>query len=104
MKLHVRVMALGISCFTLLVGCQTASVQYCEQHGVRLEERVGFDRKNYHVFPTDAWYEVMQKYPHYDKGLINDRQSKRSPEFSRFRKDWVCPVCQKEGEALLRQR
>ena len=91
-----------------LLGChtiqapKTVPIRKCEKHGVILEERSGFVRGgyNHYTFGMD-YYKMREKYPHYDAGIAVERQSKKTREFSQPRTDWVCPLCQKEGDAML---
>lgn len=74
----------------------------CSVHDCTLQKVSGYvPPPRYEVFPLPAWWEMIEKYPNYDKMLLYARTPVRSSDKPTFREDLICPECTRQGNEFL---
>lgn len=74
----------------------------CSVHDCALQKVGGYvPPPGYEVFPLPEWWEMIGKYPNYDKMLLYDRAPVRTSDKPSFREDLICPECTRQGNEFL---
>lgn len=51
--------------------------------------------------PPPGYYDMIEKYPHFDIGPMNDFKYTKQGDFTRPRTDRYCPRCTEEGAEYM---